>query len=219
MTPRAGFLPLLVSLFPLATLAEDRTWTNKIGQNRVLAEFVDCTGSQVWLKPVDGPTFSIPAEELTRRERNSVICRRLSQTELSGEIARVTGRYSPQRIQELVRPWRESVDLVGRGLPGYPRWMEVSLEQRGQELEADMVRLMCLYSGNEVTDVGLLSVVVAYRRSVEGLLHFLKTRLESLPRASKRSPKALEKELTGELDLFEIRLAKISKRAESLIRQ
>lgn len=72
MPSRLGFLPLWLSLFPAVAPAQERTWTDKTGQNRVLAEFVDANGSQVWLKPVDGPALSIAAEELSKADRDFV---------------------------------------------------------------------------------------------------------------------------------------------------
>lgn len=71
MRKRLPFFAAILLLFGLATV-QARVWTDKTGRQQVEAEFVDCTGSMVWLKPEDGPTTSVPLKELSQADQNYV---------------------------------------------------------------------------------------------------------------------------------------------------
>ncbi|MGQ9574938.1 MAG: SHD1 domain-containing protein [Thermoguttaceae bacterium] len=49
-----------------------RTWTDVASSRQFEADFVDCQGDLVWLKPADGPTFSIRLGELSQADRQYV---------------------------------------------------------------------------------------------------------------------------------------------------
>jgi len=76
-----------------------RQWTDSTGQQQVEAELVDSDGEQVWLKPPDAPTFSLPLAALSKADQEHV--RKFLRDEKAARKTRPDGRdsipYGPGR--------------------------------------------------------------------------------------------------------------------------
>jgi hypothetical protein len=83
----------------LALPAGAREWTDSAGRRQVEAEFVDADGDQVWLKPPDAATFSVPLSGLSKSDQEHV--RKLLRDEKAARKTRPEGpdsiHYGPGR--------------------------------------------------------------------------------------------------------------------------